>query len=740
LATLGTMIRGTDLIFGLSILCLTLPPVASGQTVASPSISVAFPTAPIKLDGLLNEPAWLEATTIAELVQQSPRPGAPTPYRTTVRVIIQDNRLYFGFECTDPEPGSIAVHTMRRDGPMDGDDTVSIVLDTSGDKRTGYFFRVNEAGARVDGLIAGREEAKLDWDGVWDARTSRTETGWSAELEIPANTLSFKRGLETWGVNFERRIARDHTAMRWASPVLDTFFFDLSRAGFLRNVMGLDQGRGIELSPFFAGRAQTNFHQPAYTWQGQVGGDTTWRITPQLASVFTFNTDFAEAEVDSLQLNVTRFPLFYPEKRPFFLEGANQFEFAFALEDDFIPFFSRNIGLFQGDQIPIDGGGKLTGRAGKWNIGLLDVETRKTFSPSAVSVVPGTNLFAARISYDLTPKLRVGSILTNGNPDGVHRNTLVGFDSSWRTSELFGTKNFQVAGWTAFSRGDGLRGDRNGWGYIVDYPNDFLDCFTALNHFGEALNPGLGFLPRPGIRKLDAACRVKPRPSKEGRLRRVRQAALEHRYYRVTNWHGQTESWGLTWSPLNITLESGDRFDFALQPQFEFLPVPFQISPGVTLPGGSYRFDRFRAEFQSSDHRPWGFGSTTWFGSFYDGRLLQQSDYLRFTGHAGHWQAGASIDQNFAALREGDFVQRLAQFNLAYALHPNLILTSFFQYDTQAQSIGNNLRLRWTVRPGNDLFIIWNRNWHRLTLTPNDVNIVHAKDSLTVKLRWTFRQ
>src|ERR1051326_7430416 len=155
------MSRGTDLIFGLSILCLTLPPVASGQTVASPSISVAFPAAPIKLDGLLDEPAWLEATTIAELVQQSPRPGAPTPYRTQVRVLIQDNRLYFGFECTDPEPGSIAVHTMRRDGPMDGDNTVSIVLDTSGDKRTGSFFRVNEAGARVDGLIAGREEAKL---------------------------------------------------------------------------------------------------------------------------------------------------------------------------------------------------------------------------------------------------------------------------------------------------------------------------------------------------------------------------------------------------------------------------------------------------------------------------------------------------------------------------------------------------------------------------------------------------
>jgi hypothetical protein len=692
------------------------------------------------LDGLLDEPAWLEATSVAELVQQSPRPGGFTPYKTRVRVVIQDNRLYFGFECTDPEPHLIATHTMRRDGPMDGDDTVSIVLDTFADRRTGYFFRINEAGARADGLIAGREEAKLDWDGIWDARTARTPTGWSAEVEIPANTLSFTKRLRTWGLNFERKIARDHTALRWASPTLDAFFFDLSRAGSLLNVTGLDQGNGLEVSPFFGGRAQTDFRQPAYAWQGQVGGDITWRLTPQLAAVFTFNTDFAEAEVDSLQLNVTRFPLFYPEKRPFFLEGANQFEFAFALEDDFIPFFSRNIGLFQGDQIPIDAGLKLIGRAGNWNIGLLDVETRTAYSPSAASIVPRTNLFAERISYDITKKLRIGSIVTNGNPDGIHANTLIGFDGSWRTSELFGTKNFQIAGWTAFRRGDGARGNRTGWGFIVDYPNDLLDCFTALNQFGEALNAELGFLPRPGIRKLDAACRYKPRPSKQGRLRWIRQAFLEQNYYHVTNWHGQTESWGVTWAPVNVSLESGDRFEFAFQPQFEFLPAPFEIAPGVTLPVGSYRFNRFRAELQSSDHRPWEFGSTTWFGSFYDGRLLQQSDYLRFTGYGGHWQIGASINQNFGTLREGNFVQRLAQVNLAWALHPNLILTSFFQYDTQAQSVGNNLRLRWTIRPGKDLFVIWNRNWAQLVLSHNDLSLVPDKDALSVKLRWTFRK
>jgi hypothetical protein len=273
----------------------------------------------------------------------------------------------------------------------------------------------------------------------------------------------------------------------------------------------------------------------------------------------------------------------------------------------------------------------------------------------------------------------------------------------------------------------------------VDYPNDLLDCFHSLNQFGEALNPGLGFLPRPGIRKIDAACRVKPRPSREGGLRWIRQAFLENEYHRVSDARGQTESWSVLSSPINLQFESGDRFDLAFQPQFELLTAPFQIAPDVALPVGAYRFNRFRGEFSTSDHRPWGFGSSTWFGTFYDGRLLQQSDYLRYTTRGGRWQTGISTDQNFGRLREGNLIQRLVQVSVARAFHPNLILTAFFQYDTQAASLGNSLRLRWTIRPGSDLFVVWNRNWQRLVLGPHDVSIVPDKDALTLKLRWTLR-
>ncbi len=715
---------------------VALPSPAQGaRTVAAHSSA-----SPIQLDGKLDEPAWKESEAL-ELAQQSPKAGAPSPYKTAVRILRSGNRLYIGFECTDPDPSLIAVHTMRRDGDVLGDDTVSIVLDTYGDRRTAYFFRVNAAGARVDGLIAGPEQATLDWDGIWDAATARTPGGWSAEIMIPANTLAFEDGRDRWGINFERNIARDRTVLRWTSPTLDSSLFDMSRAGALTGVADLSQGKGFEFSPFTVGRVRTDFRQPNRVWIGQPGADITWRITPRLAAVFTANTDFAETEVDSRQLNVTRFPLFFPERRSFFLEGANQFEFGLGLQSFFIPFFSRRIGLLGGEQIPIEGGVKLNGRIGKWNVGLLDVQTRDKYSSDLGSTVPATNLFAARVSYDLTPKLRIGAIATNGNPDGVSRNTLVGFDAVWRTSTFLGNKNFLVGAWTAASFSDRFKsGNKTGWGFEVDYPNDRWDCFTSVNQFGESLDAGLGFLPRPGTRRFDASCEFKPRPAKDGPFRWIRQEFAEHRFYRVTNYLGQTESWRFFWAPINVRLESGDRFEFNWVPWYEFLPQPFEVANGVTLPVGGYQFTRFRGEFETSPHRRWEFGTTTWFGSFYNGRLLQQSNYLRFTDRKGHWQAGLSSEQNFGRLAQGSFVQRLMQLNLVYAFHPNLSWSSFLQYDTGSQNVGNNMRLRWTVKPGNDIFLVWNRSWQRLLLTRSDLNVIPDKDILAVKIRWTFRK
>jgi hypothetical protein len=737
--------------FDLSQLCRKFYWIVGAVLLIAPSLLASGPpsagatriSSSITLDGKLEEPEWREAKVLT-LTQQSPRPGHPTPYKTEVRVLVSSQAIYFGFTCHDPNPSAIAIHTMRRDGDETGDDTVSIVLDTYGDRRTGYFLQINAAGARVDGLISDPESASLDWDGIWDARTARNAYGWSAEIVLPTRTLSFTRGLDTWGFNIQRYIARDRTALRWSSPTLDSFVYDLSRAGALAGVAQLEQGKGLEVTPYALGRTKEFYGESPRAWQGALGGEVTWKVTPQMVSVFTINTDFAETEVDSRQINLTRFPLFFPEKRSFFLEGANQYTFGLGLGEQFIPFFSRSIGLLDGEQIPLNAGVKLNGRVGKWNVALLDVQTRESTVSSRVvqdlglpsAVVPGTNLLASRISYDVNEHLRVGTIVTNGDPAALRQNTLVGFDAVWRTSKFLGDKNFLVGGWTATTQGDVPLGGKNGWGFKVDYPNDLWDCQINMNQYGEGFDPLLGFLPRPGTRQTDLGCAYQPRPSKDGPFRWMRQAFVENEYTRVTDSQGVLESWEYFMAPINVRLETGDRFELNWNPHGEILLAPFEVSPGVIIPPGSYQFNRWRAEAQSSPHRLLQFGNTSWFGEFYNGHLWQQINYVKWTSPRGRFQLELNFENDYGHMPVGNFQQKLWQFQGAYAWNPNLIFTTFIQYDTDSNSVGTNNRLRWTIKPGNDLFVIWNRNWQKIVPS---LSLVPESDLVAVKLRWTFR-
>ena len=696
------------------------------------------PSPEITLDGRLTEAAWGDAPVLT-LTQQSPNPGASSPLQTEVRVVVTSDKLYFGFTCRDSQPKRIAIHGMQRDGDMSGDDTVSIVLDTYGDHRTGYFFQINSAGARVDGLISGPGGVSLDWDGIWNARTARTKDGWSAEIVIPTRTLSFTRGLARWGLNVERFIPRERLTFRWSSPTLDSSFYDLSRAGALTGLGELQQGVGLELSPYVTGRSTSKFQGTGHGWQATAGGEITWKITPQLVTVFTANTDFAETEVDARQINLTRFPIFFPEKRAFFLEGANQYEFGLGLTEQFIPFFSRNIGLLNGEQIPIDAGVKLNGRIGHLNLAALDVQTRDTTTGSS-GFVPGTNLLAGRISYDVTEKFRIGTTFTNGTPQGVGSNHLIGFDGVFRTSTFLKNKNFSAGAWTARTEGNAGPGQRQGWGFKFDYPNDLWDCYSSFNSYGDALDPALGFLPRPGTRQSETYCAWQPRPRKDGPFRWIRQEFLENQFRYITDLQGRVESWNYFFAPVNVRMETGDRFEFNYYPHFEFLPAPFEVSPGVVVPPGSYHFTRWRFEAQGSPHRALQGGSTTWFGTFYDGHLTQQENYVRLSPPGAHWQADLSLENDFARLREGNFVQRLWQLKCAYAWNPNLVLSTFVQYDTESQNVGANTRLRWTIRPGNDLFIVWNRGWQKVIRDPHELNLVPNSETVAVKLRWTFRR
>jgi hypothetical protein len=657
---------------------------------------------------------------------------------------VDGDTLYLGVTCTDPDPSRIAAHTMERDGDFSGDDTVAFVLDPFGDRRNGYYFRVNPLGARLDGLISQASDISLDWDGIWDARARKTAESWVAEIALPARTLRFAAGLASWGFNVERVVARDRVTLRWSGTSHDAVLSDLRRVGELRGVTELKQGLGISVSPYGLTRANRDLEADDAYLRGDAGVDVTFNLTPGVAAVATVNTDFAETEVDTEQINLTRFPLFFPEKRAFFLEGSNLYEFGLDLGTDFIPFFSRTVGLVDGETVPIDAGAKVLGRAGPWGIAALDVLTGS--APAA----PGTNLFAGRLTYDVGSHLRLGALGTRGNPDGVSDNTFGGVDAVWKTSTFKGDKNLAFAAWGARSGGDAPPGDPNGWGASAAYPNDRWDLSLSVNQYGDALNPAMGFLPRPGTRFYRGGLAFQPRPADDGPLGWVRQFFFEIFPLRVDDLTGNPESWRVRMAPLNIETRTGEHFEANVAPEYERLTAPFEIFPGVVIPAGEYHFTRYLAEMESSSHYPFSAGNLVWFGDFYDGRLSQWQTFLNYTTPEGHLQLNVSAENDYGHLSQGSFIERLYLLKTVYAFSPYLLLSVFTQYEndcpeevpgvTKCRNLGLNSRLRWTLRPGNDLFVVWNRNWSGAGTDGDTVALAPKTDSFVVKLRWTFRK
>ena len=685
----------------------------------------------IVLDGKLDEAAWSAAGTVTGLTQQDPEPGRPTPFdHTTVSVLADGDTLYFGIVCPDPAPAKIAVHTLQRDGDLDGDDSIALVLDTFRDGRTGYLFRVNAGGARQDGLISGSEDVSYDWDGLWDARVRRTAEGWTAEIEVSAASLRFRPGRPLWGFNVERYVARDRMTLRWTGTGRDARLEDLRRAGELGGLADLRQGLGLAFVPYALGRADDRRARPGTHTRGDAGFDLSYNLTPALGAVLTVNTDFAETEVDSRQVNLTRFPLFFPEKRAFFLEGSNLFGFGAGLGEDFIPFYSRRVGLVRGRVVPLDAGIKVLGRAGPWSIAALDVETGES------SAVPAANLFAGRTTYDVSEHLRLGALATRGDPRGDRDNGLLGLDGLWQTASFRGDKNLSFGAWLARSDGDLRPGRRTGWGFKADYPNDRWDVALTYLELGEALDPALGFLPRPGTRQVDAGGAFQPRPRADGPFSWVRQFFFETFLSRVDRLDGTTESWRIFTAPFNAVTRSGEHLEANWAPQFERLDAPFEVAEGVVIPPGEYTFDRYRVEAQSSDSRPWRVGSTVWFGEFFGGRLTQWESFVNRTFGPGRLRLELDAENNFGHLPQGDFVQRLYQWRTVYAVSPDLVISAFTQYDSESRDLGLNARLRWTIDPGRDLFVVWNRDWKRLT--PPDERFMRQADQVVVKLRWTW--
>jgi hypothetical protein len=715
----------------LAAIVLAAAAPSNAQASASPRATIIRAQGKISVDGKLDEPDWAAASPITEILQREPKPGLPATEKTELRLLYDADNLYIGVTCFDSEPRRIIATQMARDADLSVDDRIEILLDTFRDQRNAFYFSTNPAGALVDGLVIENGSLNKDWDAIWQVRTQRFDRGWRAEFAIPFKSLGFRAGGASWGFNFSRTIKRKLEEDRWASPRLDVKFLQVSEAGEISGLAGVRQGHGLDVRPFGAGRWVRDIPASHSALTGKAGADIFYNITPSLKWTTTLNTDFGETEVDARQINLTRFPLFFPEKRSFFLENAGVFNFDSGGDDDnvLLPFFSRRIGLLAGQEVPILFGTKLTGKIARTDIGFLDVRTRKTFFS------PAKNLLVARVKQNILRQSYIGAIFTGGNPAASASSRTFGGDFFLGTSRFLGRdRNFSFSGFGMRSANAGVHGDDTAFGIGVNYPNDLIGVDIRWSQIGKNFAPALGFAQRTNVRALNVGLEFDPRPKHFMNVRQMFHEFFFHRYTRVDS--GQTESWRLFISPVNWTLNSGDRFEFNYAPQFERLFAPFEISTGVFIPPGNYRFTRWRAEFGTASKRRWKVDGTWWFGEYWSGHAGQIQFFLQYK-IAPRLQFSFSTDQTFARLPQGNFVARIYGFRAIYSVSPFLSFSNLIQYDNESQNLGWQSRVRWILRPGNDLFLVFSQGWQQDAL--GGFHFSPAETRLSTKFQYTFR-
>jgi hypothetical protein len=653
---------------------------------------------PPRIDGILDDAVWQDSAQIDQFLQREPVLGAPASEETEVWIALDDRNLYFAFRCHD-DPASVTAKELARDADLGQDDRVQIILDTFLDGRNAYWFQIGPRGSIGDALVsANGERFNKQWDGLWDGRAKINDLGWEAEVVIQFKTLRFRPGQDRWGLKLIRHIKRREESVYWPEANLDAFRFQVSDSGILLGMEGMSQGIGLDIQPY--GLLGINqFKDEEDDAVADAGVDLFYQLTPGMSSALTVNTDFAETEVDLRQVNLTRFPLFFPEKRDFFLDGANYFDFG-PSQPSLIAFFSRRIGLDpDGSPIPILWGAKLTGQQSNWNLGLLGIsdnpgEERRDF-------------FVGRVSRNLGTQSSLGIIFTHGNALAETRNQVFGVDLRLASSTFRGNKNISLGLYGLKSFTQGISGRDNALGVQLLYPNDFLNIETGFQQIEENFSAGVGFIPRTGIRSYTANLHLGPRPERLG----IRQLRFGGGVEYITNMENRLETRRISLLPIALRYDSGDEISFEVEGNHEFLEEDFQIHPDFLIQAGFYDFVRYRAVFQSAQRRDlWVGGSVAW-GSFFDG---QRKDLLASVGYKVSVPlfVGAEFSRSHVDLPEGGFAANISRFNLNLLFSPNMTLYNFIQYDNFSEDMGWQSRFYWILKPGNEIIIAWNSRWH----------------------------
>ena len=654
---------------------------------------------PIKLDGILDEPDWAKVAHISNFTQRELNENAPATERTEVAVLYSRTDLYIGIWCFDKEPDRIVAQRMKWDFDTDSDDNFQIILDTYGDRRNAYFFAVNPNGSQADALIQDNgRKSNSDWNGVWYAAATKTGSGWFAEVRIPFSTLKFSpANSQTWGVNFERNIRHKREQDRWQGWSRDVSLRQISRAGTLEGLRDLARMKIFEFRPYAVGGLEKDRGETALT-QGDIGLDFSYLVNPTVKMDFTVNPDFAQVESDQLIVNLTRFSISYPEKRQFFLEGKNFFDFSLGRAQ---PFYSRRIGSVQGQEAAIIGGARFLGKMGGTTLGIMDLQTSRT------DLSNSTNFSLVRLKQDLGEESSVG-FLAIGAAQAGHFNGTAGVDALVSTSKLFGDKNFQFGGAFAATYTSGAE-DAAGTAHrlFVSYPNDLVEFTGSWERVGLGFNPEAGFLSRTSYQVFSTELVVSPRPRFLPWIRQLELKPIELSYY-IDDITKDMQSVYMEFVPLALSLKSGDAFEFNIQRSAENLTEDFEIRDGYVIPAGRYWTDRASLQVETFEGRPVVAAAGFSWGEFYDGTSTEWETGLAWKP-GKRFSASADYARTDIRLAAGAFAidEVVARLNLS--LNPRLYGSVFGQWNNDDDEILFNFRVTWIPKPGAYLYFVLNQ-------------------------------
>ncbi|MSO30712.1 MAG: hypothetical protein EXQ48_07185 [Acidobacteria bacterium] len=662
---------------------------------------------PLRIDGLLDESVYTGVVPMSGFTQADPRAGDPATEATEVWVFFDRENVYIAARCWESRPDRLIANELRRDhNNIVQNDNISFGFDTFFDRRSGVVLETTPIGARLDVQFAYEGQNNYDWNPIWQVKVRRFEKGWTVEASIPFKSLRYRAGRQQiWGFNVRR-------SNRWKNEVsyLNPIPASMGMGGIFRSslaapMVGIEAPAGsksLEIKPYvFANLTTDRAVSPAVSNHpgGDYGLDVKYGVTQNLTADLTYNTDFAQVEADSQQVNLTRFSLFFPEKREFFLENQGTFNFGGGFPWGDVPtlFYSRRIGLSAGRQVPIRGGGRLTGRVGSFTLGALNIQADE----EPISKAPSTNFSVMRIKRDLFRKSSVGLILTERTvaQRGVGGSAAYGVDGRFAFFN-----NLTVNTYWARTSTQGLSGDSASYRAQLDYSGDRYGVQAEQLVVGDNFNPELGFVRRDDMRRTFGQFRFSPRPQSS---RIVRKYSASVSAGLVKNGAGRLETREATGS-FGVDFQNSDQFDVQYAGHYEFLPQPFAIAPGVVLPVGGYDFGRLIAIYQFGRQRQTSGTASVEHGTFYSGHRTVVGVSGARMNVGPRFSVEPTMSVNRVDLVQGSFSTTLVGSRVTFTMTPMMFASALLQYNSSNHSLSANVRLRWEYRPGSELFVVFN--------------------------------